>query len=214
MNIGKKEIIISAEIKYTYNYRNKGFSLSPYKHSKNIENNIESEKVEKIAREIITDTLPFEMKKIFGIEVKTNILSTNYGSIIFFFSAVLTGVNLLANYKNLYDSIELIRKQTARLLMNRLSIDYGDRFEVSANIEYSSYSEPLFERFHKTFRRRSKHMDILLEEFPELIYMSSPFKYGNRNRDGFFYFLLSVTIVLSIIVGILVYGAVVKTYFP
>jgi hypothetical protein len=214
MNIGKKEIIFATEIEYSYYYSNKGYSLSPYNNSKNLDDNIQIEKIEKIAREIITDTLPFEMKKIFGIEVRTNILSTDYGSIILFFSAILTGVNLFANYKNLYDSIELIKEHTNRLIEKKLSIDYGKRFDVTTKIEYSPYPQPIFERFDKIFRRRRKDIDIPLEEFPELFYINVPANYGNRKRDGFFYFLLSLTIVLLIIVGILVYGAVIKTYFP
>lgn len=213
MNIDKKKIILSTEIEYNYDYKEKGYSLLPCEHSKNTENTVNSREIEKITQEIITDKLPDEMKKIFGIEIETNIISTDYGSIIFFFGVIIAGVNLLANYKNLYDSIELIKKQTTRLIKNKLSSKYGKRFDVNTEIEYSPYSKPLPDRFFKMFRKQGKSLDFLMEEFPEFFYLFYPTKYINKNRDGFFYFLLSATIILAIMLGILVYSAVIKTYF-
>jgi len=208
----KKEIIFTTEIDYNYNYKNKGYSLSPIRNNKELDN-ISVEKIEKISREIIEITLPKDIESIFGIIIKTKILKKEYGSIIFFFSVLFTGYTLFSNYKGFYDSLELIKRQTSRLLKSGINSMYGDMFDVTTNIEFPSFSEPLYSKFVNRFLKRSKHFEMLLHEFPE----SLPLFYQHQNihpqRDGFFYFLLTTTIIFGIIIGFLVYGAVIKTYF-
>lgn len=81
------------------------------------------------------------------------------------------------------------------------------------NIEYPTLPEPKYEILSRLFRRRERFFHEFGEEFPD-VYPSELTTIRTQRRDGFFYFLLVLSIVSLMIIGVLVYGAMVKTYFP
>jgi hypothetical protein len=164
-------------------------------------------KVESVARDVITNELPTDMIELFGVNVKTKVVGVRDGSLLLFFEVVLAGFNIISDYSGFFDSIELIKSQCRRLLSMRLKDQFNEDFEIGVQTVYPSVPEPM----HKEFRRwmdRWRHFPM--EFYPE---MGLPPVLGGRERGGLFYFLVVSNIVLLLIIGILVYAAVLKTYF-
>ncbi len=145
------------------------------------------------------------MEDIFGVKVRTEILSTRHGSLVIFFAAIFTGFNLVANYKSFHDSVLLLQRQGKRLVDSALDEQYGDdSYYSDIEIEY-----PLFpEREHRVSLQEQLRSLDFYNEIPDLITLPK------QRRDGFFYFLLILSIISLAVIGLLVYGAVAKTYFP
>lgn len=163
---------------------------------------IEEEDMTGPVEEIILHRLPADMEKIFGIEVKTRILATQHSSLIIFFEAVFTGFSLIANYKNFHDSALLLKRHFERLIKSLSEQRFDKRLYSIIRFEYPYFSE------HEHGISLSREDRYFSDEFPGLITLPT------QRRDGFFYFLLVLSIVSLTIIGLLVYGAVVKTYFP
>ena len=146
---------------------------------------------------LISD-LPRDMREIYGVEIAVEIKAIRYGSLIVFYGVLVAGLSALSRYKNLYDSIELIRKQSSTVL-GALKQNY-DEFNINISTAYPRLPDP-YDRHH------SMHHEMFIEELgiPSL---------PHTRRDAFFYFLLGWSILSLVVIGILVYAAVRKTYFP
>jgi hypothetical protein len=152
---------------------------------------------ETAVRGTLTNTLPRDMKEIFGMDISVDIKSVKHGSLTVFFGVVIAGLSAFSRYKSLYDSIELVRQQ-ADAVLESLRERYG-QFNVGVQAVYPRLQDP-FDRHYPL-----RHEMFLEElEFPAL---------SRSPRDGFFYFLLSWNIISLLIIGALVYAAVIKTYF-
>lgn len=72
--------------------------------------------IEVRAREVINKKLPAYMANVYGIFFTSHVLEVREGSVIILFELVLAAYNVLIDYKDLYESIELIKTQCKRLL--------------------------------------------------------------------------------------------------
>jgi hypothetical protein len=120
------------------------------------------------------------------------------GSLSVFFAVSVFGLSALSRYKNLYDSIELIRTQ-ADYVLESLKDRFGN-LRVLVSTRYPHMQNPYD-------RHSLLHRELLLDD------LALPSSFSHR-RDGFFYFLLIWSIISLVLIGILVYAAVRKTYFP
>jgi hypothetical protein len=125
---------------------------------------------------------------------------------LIFFSAIVSGLGLFSSYAGFFDSVKLI-KQHGKLLLERATRGYpGADFEISVVEQFPSLPDPNdfgWRRIRKMFG-------------PEADELWRGFMFAGRersNRDAFFWFLLIFNILLLAALGILVEGAVVKTYF-
>lgn len=163
-------------------------------------------RVEAVAREVIVEELPTDMIELFGLNVKTRIVGVRDGSLLLFFEAMLAGYNIISDYSGFYDSIKLIQSQCNRLLSDRLEQKFGDQFDIYVDITYPSIPEPPDREFGRWINEW-RHFGHMKEGgFPPM--------FTTGRRDGLFYFLAVLSAILLLIIGFLVYGAVVKTYFP
>ena len=166
----------------------------------------EDEKLKATIHETLTRDLPRELSEIFDLKVEIEIKATRYGSIAVFFGAVFTVYGIIAGYKDFLDSIELIRQQADDLLeiaVRRVRNNENDYVQVSVRSLSVDESEP-------PFARRRRRMAAAL--FPPESLPPAVTSYQSR-RDGFFFFLLFLCIAALIIIALLVYKAVLKTYF-
>ena len=187
----KNEIIFQAKIDYT-DSRNRPLESD------------ENPEVEQRVRRALTEDLPHDMDTIFGVTVDVQIKGTREGSITVFFGAVIAGVSALSRYKGLYDSVVLLQNQAQRVISSGLND--SNRYSVSVNavdptpdsLEYPGY---------RWWRR---HAPFPMEFLPPNLAGDSG---ARQARDGFFWFLLVLCILEAIALGLLVYRAVLKTYF-
>jgi len=179
----KREVIFQADIEG----QDKNFSISA--------NN--SEFVAAV-REALETTLPKDMREIYDMQVDVRIKAVRTGSLTVFFAVAVAGLSALSRYKNLYDSVELIRTQ-ADTVLESLKDRFGD-LRVSVNTRYPRLQSP-YDRHHPL------KYEMFLEE------LGLPASPPSR-RDAFFYFLLAWGVISLVVIGVLVYAAVRKTYFP
>ena len=179
----KREFILQADIEG----RNDNVSLSEHN----------SEFVAAV-REALQTALPNDMREIYDMRVDVRIKAIRTGSLTVFFAVTVAGLSALSRYKNLYDSIELIRTQ-ADTVLESLKDRFGD-LRVSVSTRYPHLHNP-YDRHH------SLHHEMFFDELalPDL---------PRHRRDGFFYFLLIWGVISLLVIGVLVYAAVRKTYFP
>jgi hypothetical protein len=152
---------------------------------------------ETAVRDALTKTLPRDMKEIFGVEISVDIKAAKHGSLTIFFGVIVAGLAALSRYKNVFDSIELIRQQ-AESVLESLRTRYG-QFNIGVQAIYPRLRDP-FDRHH------SLRHEMFLEEIG---FSVAPYS----RRDGFFYFLLIWNIISWLVISALVYAAVIKTYF-
>jgi len=187
----KNEIIFQARIEYS-DSRNKQML-----------DREENPDIEQRARRALTEDLPHDMENIFGVNVDVQVKGTRDGSITLFFGAVIAGVGALSRYKSLYDSVQLIQNQAQRVIIAAL----GDsRYSVSVNA-VDPTPDALQDPRYRWWRR---HGPFPLEFLPASLADDPGVR---RGRDGFFWFLLVLCILEGVTLGLLVYRAVLKTYF-
>lgn len=210
MNILKREIIMSAKIDYNFNARQQGHTITP-------KTNLNSDfhiSLEDEIKDVISSRLPSDMAQIYGLTIKTRMITTRYSSITVFFGVLLSGFTLIANYKGFYDSIQLIREHLKLLLAGRLHEKSGEDFDITVSIEQPQLDNPRESHFPIDLRRFSKHMHFD-PEFAEVLGLwQLTALQRHKRRDAFFWFLLIFCILLIAILGLLVFAAVKKTYFP
>ena len=164
---------------------------------------------------IITDRLPADLADIFGVDIKTRVIGDpRYGSISIFFGVVLSGFTVIASYKSFFDSIKLIEEHCQLLIRGLLQDKYRGQLFANVSRRYPKLDDPRDMYLPKSLRRffGGKGFGPGIEDY--FLELSQLDGIQGKKRDGFFWFLLSLCIILLIIVGILVYAAVVKTYFP
>jgi hypothetical protein len=179
----KNEIIFEAHVEY---YDSDKMRLT-----------LENREIEEIVKRSLSEDLPRDMDTLFGLNVDVRVIAAREGSLTVFFGAVILGIS---RYKSLYDSIKLIQEQGTRILEAALR----NRGRFSINVRARQPSMDSLEMSGVRWFR--KHWP---EPFDFRMTANEPF----MSRDGFFYFLLVLCILEGMAIGLLVYKAVVKTYF-
>lgn len=143
---------------------------------------------------IINSDLKLELQKYTDIFIKEVQVQAVYdGSIEIIYTVILGFFNLIGGIKDLYDVVHLICEISERHINKKLSDRFGRHFKVGAYVivpesrDYWRVEEKM---------RCNWNMDR-----------------GMEKRDAFFYYLLVANIVLLLIVGVLVFGAVKTVYF-
>lgn len=142
---------------------------------------------------IINSELQPELQKYTSISIKEVEVQAVYeGSIEIIYTVVLSFLNLVGGLMDLYDAVRLIREISERHINKKLSDRFGRHFTVDTYVVVPEYRD---------------HWQ--LEE--KMIGVRG---HGSEaKRDAFFYYLLVADIVLLVIVGVLVFGAVKAVYF-
>jgi hypothetical protein len=139
------------------------------------------------------------------------VIDLREGSVLVFFSAAITAIGLFSNYADFFESVSLVKKHCKLLLEQVMRVRYGSEFDISVNEQYPSLPDPEdlipWSRMRKMFGPATRELMRIAPWF-----QSSDL--GSAKRDGFFWFLLIMNIVLLGIVSALVGGAVLRTYFP
>jgi hypothetical protein len=140
-------------------------------------------KIEGMVIQTLTVDLKNHLREIFGLDVIINIKGSYYGSLTVFFGAIIVAYEVVSRYKSFNESIRLIEEQTEHLLERNL--------------------RPL----HLYVQGIHSYSTLPVE----LMIPSS--RFYRSSRDAFFYFLLALSAIEALVICLLVYGAVVKTYF-
>lgn len=142
---------------------------------------------------IINSDLKSELQKYTSISIKEVEAQAVYeGSIEIIYSVVLGFLDLIGGLKDLYDAVQLIKEISERHINKKLSDRFGRHFKVDTYVIVPDYKE---------YWR--------LEE--KMIWAQGDSSVAKR--DALFYYLLVANIVLLVIVGMLVFGAVKIVYF-
>jgi hypothetical protein len=206
MTRNKREVVLEAHVEFDYNARKSGDTITQNSH---VGDHPVSELVDDIKR-LVEDDLRNDMASVFGLHIETRVIATRYGSVSIFFGVVLSGFVLISRYKNFYDSIQLIRQHSERLLRALLTQKYGRHLEATVSVAHPRLDDPRESRFPRALQ---KHFPPdIAEEF--LFEMGEFYSPRRSSRDAFFWFLLVFCILLLAILGWLVRAAVIKTYFP
>jgi len=196
-------IIYSANIDLNYELKNEGQRLHRNKTIwlPNQEKKIESKEIEELIKQTIKYDLGKEIKKTIGLDIRTEINSTRYGSIEVIFTIFITTFSFIASIKGFYDSIIFIKKQTERLLRSNLNKQFGDFFNVGVTSEYPSFES----------------RDISMKELDIFLRKGRPYGFIDTikekpRRDGFFWYLLISNIILLGVIIALISKAVINFY--
>lgn len=136
---------------------------------------------------ILQSDLPERCKAYFDTPVEVNVKGSHDGSIVVVFDVIVKAIEFISGAKDAYDVAALIRNITVKLIEKRLDKKYG---------------RGTFLVYGRNHNYREK--DIYHPEVREVHFV---------NNNGFFWYLLISNIVLVICIFLLVYGAVMKTYF-
>ena len=153
----------------------------------------------------LTDDLSRDLEILFGVNIDVQIKGTREGSLIVFFGAVVAGVSALSRYKNLYDSVALIQNQAPRVIHAALN-GFGN-----FNVGVHAVDPTLNSLEHSRYRKWRRHLPFYEESLRDSL--DADDSQARHRRDGFFWFLLALCVLEGIALGMLVYMAVLKTYF-
>lgn len=143
---------------------------------------------------IINSELKPELQKYTDIFIKEVQVQAVYeGSIEIIYTVILGFLNLVSGLKDLYDAIHLLREISERHINKKLSDKFGRHFKVDTYVIVPESRD--YWRLEEKMRR-NKSGDGSVEK-----------------RDTFFYYLLVANVILLVIVGVLVFGAVEAMYF-
>lgn len=149
---------------------------------------------------IINNELKPELQKYTDISIeKVQVQNVYEGSIEIIYSVVLGFLDLVGGLKNLYDAVYLIREISERHINKKLSDRFGRHFGVDTYVIVPD---------NRRCREYKEHC-----HFENEMNGNQRLDRNRIKRDAFFYYLLVANIVLLIIVGILVFGAVRTVYF-
>jgi len=209
MSMLKREIIMSAKIEYGYEGRREERTITQKMKLENISQGF----LEETVKEVILSRLPSDMAHIYGLTVKTRVISTRYGSLTVFFGVILSGLAFIANYKGFFDSMQLIREHLQLLLRGRLHEAFGEEMAIEVSVQHPKLDDPREARLPSELRRFFRHMRPE-PEFEEAFGLWQLLSVRRQTtRDAFFWFLLALCVLLVAVVGALVFAAVKKTYF-
>jgi len=203
----RREVLLSALIEYSQYGDQDGMYLGDK--DRRLEN-IPPEMLQQKVETLIQERLPADLMDLFGIDAEIKVQGARFGSLLVVFSVLLSGYTLIASYKGFYDSIQLIKEHCELLLRKLLREQYPHRkFNISMETRYPTLPDPY--ELSSPFRfweRRGIHPSKLPWEL-----WGSAAPHHSRRRDGFFWFLLILCVLLLAALGLLVYAAVVQTYF-
>ena len=201
-----REVVFLASIDYNYNEKDKGKRLR----LSSLQSDNESGSLLTELKRTITSDLPADLHRIYGLSVETRVIDLQEGSILLFFSAAITAVGFFSNYADFFESIGLVKRHAQILLERVTRVRFGPECNVSVMEQYPSLPNP------NELVPWRKMREMFGPEVYEL-WRSAPWfqsaGLGPSKRDGFFWFLLILNIVLLGVVGALVAAAVMKTYF-
>ena len=142
---------------------------------------------------IINNDLKDELQKYTSLSIQEVQTQSVYeGSIEIIFTVILSFLELVGGLKDLYDAVYLLKEIAERHINKKLSNKFGNHFRVDTYV--IAPREEDYWRFEKR-------------------YMVEQGSNGEVKRDAFFYYLLVANVVLLLIVGVLVFGAVKTVYF-
>lgn len=133
-----------------------------------------------------------ELQKYTDISINEVQVQVVYeGSIEIIYSVILSFLNLVSGLKDLYDVVRLIGEISERHINKKLTDRFGRHFKVDTYVIVPESKD--YWRFEE--KQWNRRMDCNVEK-----------------RDAFFYYLLVANIILLVIVGVLVFGAVMTVY--
>lgn len=143
---------------------------------------------------ITNSELKPELQKYTDISIEEVQVQAVYeGSIEIIYTVILGFLNLVSGLKDLYDAVHLIREISERYINKKISDRFGRHFKVDTYVIVPESRDYL--RLEEKMRWNWR-ADNNMEKW-----------------DAFFYYLLVANIVLLVIVGVLVFGAVKAVYF-
>jgi hypothetical protein len=145
------------------------------------------DEIEKTVLGVLTKDLPSDLFDLFGLRTEVRIQKTRHGSVIVFFTVILSTYVVISRYKNFSDSVRLIRQHAEQLIKWALKARFGQA-DVQVRILYSKY--------------------VRSWDYDEPTYFLDP-----QRRDGFFYYLFCLSLIEFVALAALLYHAIVKTYF-
>lgn len=149
---------------------------------------------------IINTELKPELQKYTDISIEEVTVQDVYeGSIEIIYTVILNFLNLVSGLKDLYDVVHLVCEISERHTNKKLSDRFGRHFKVDTYVIVPDD------------RRCREYMEHW--RFENEMNGKQRLDGNGIKRDAFFYYLLVANIVLLIIVGILVFGAVRTVYF-
>jgi len=204
-----REIIFETTIDFDYHFHNKDIYLSDEVQSLENKKLPSRAQVAEYAKNVVEYQLPAELEHLYGFHVKIRLVDTRPGSRSLFFAAVFSVYTIIGGYKSFFDSIELIKEHTDRLLKSGLR----ERFNIPNWEVHTESKYPAFKSHKYTRDLRHAIMEGDIDDLEEII---SPtiVSTDRQRRDPLFYYLLILNIFLLAIIATLVFSAVKKTYFP
>jgi hypothetical protein len=185
----RREIIFEATIEYEYDHSTQRKLLLE-------SSDDQYRQIQEVVTQTLTTDLPKDLQIAFGMRVEINIKAVQSGSLIVIFGAILSTYEILSSFKDFSDSIQLIREEANKLI--RVAVRKFGSFDTNVLVRY-----PKIKDDHDMMRRM--RMDIEFQNAWRELYRS--------RYDGFFYFLLVLCVIQFLIIALLVYGAVIRTYF-
>lgn len=153
-------------------------------------------------KDFIVNTIKHELRPIFlaGTDCpvrSVDVIETYEGSILVLFKVAFNALQFIGGFKDLYDSIKLIKHLTNVHIKQRLNENYGQYFKVDTKVL----------TYQSGFLKSDEDLQALTVKKKLNIQTTE------KRRDGFFYYLLISNIVLICLLIALVFKAVVNTYF-
>ena len=200
----KREVIFSATIEYKDDEKR---HISRNSHG----DETSFEKLDSEARKILCQELPSDLDKIYGIKADIRYIDSREGSLIVFFGAMITTYGLIANYKDFFESVRLIKEHGSRLLRTLERRLHIPDLSIYVKDEYPELPHPDSMRYHS----RLKHLfHMFPPDIAEMILETGVYGTNNHSkRDGFFWYLVIMNVILLIALCALVAAAVIKVYF-
>ncbi len=208
MRLRRPEVVFSVTVEYGHKQTSQGRHLRLGGSSND---DFPTDHIESDLRQIVDADLPREMEDIYGLSVKTRVITVRDGSIVLFFGVMLSALGVFSSYSDFFESIALIRKHCKMLVDRLLRHRYSSDWLVTVEVEYPSVPDPNdivpWRRLRRMFGPEADEMLHLSA------WMQGPAT-GRTRRDAFFWFLLVLNILLLGAVGVLVASAVRRMYFP
>jgi hypothetical protein len=188
----RREVVLLAQIEYNQVGDQQGMRIGGDRKN----NDFQLPELRQEVKTVIEQRLPSDLEELFGIQAEIRVRAF-----------------LIASYKDFFDSINLIKDHCSLLLRELLRDRYShSSFNVNVFTKHPHLPDPYGESMDMPRRYLKKFGPELVEMLRAL--GAPPAPPHRARRDGFFWFLLVLCALLLAALGLLVYAAVVKTYFP
>ena len=200
-----KQIVFSFEIDFNYQAREmygklepgQTYNFSGFKKNSEYQNYISYSSIVDYVVNIVNSELKSQCKECTDIPIEqVKVIKTYRGSINVIFSVLFNILGVVSGFKDLYDCVELIKTISDAHIKNRMEDKYGDLFDIRTRTIVPN-------REHFYYKDIYDIYDELRDKVPVT----------HKNRDVFFYYLLISNIVLLVIIGLLVFKAVLMVYW-